>query len=171
MQLVGHCKNRLLGKIGQGSNQQSTVYVNMYRNLENCFNESEFFSLNSEVLTLTVNCPPIFHIIAFRNPTWKCQRLNEVWTPAPSEVCSQLKTFLKCFHLANIGNTHCAVSVTARKHGETKSIALLMPSHNENQSLPPYITVPVWLKTTRHWSKAGTVCNKWKVRKSHWRDH
>lgn len=36
--------------------------------------------------------------------------------------------------------------------------------------LPPYMTVPVWLKTTRHWSKAGTVCNKWKVRKSHWRE-
>lgn len=33
--------------------------------------------------------------------------------------------------------------------------------------LPPYITVPVWLNTTRHWSRAGTVCKRWKVRRSH----
>lgn len=41
-------------------------------------------------------------------------------------------------------------------------------SEGRKRVLPPYITVPVWLNTTRHWSRAGTVCNRWKVRRSHW---
>lgn len=56
----------------------------------------------------------------------------------------------RTFHSPNLGGTDCAVWGSARKQGKTKSIAPLMLTHDENQSLPPYITVPVWLKTTRH---------------------
>lgn len=34
--------------------------------------------------------------------------------------------------------------------------------------IPPYMMVPLLLKTTRHWSRAGAVCSRWKVLRSHW---
>lgn len=68
MQLTDRCESRLLAKTGQESNQQGTVYVNMYRNIESCFNESEIFSLNPKDLTLTDNCSPDLQITIFPQP-------------------------------------------------------------------------------------------------------
>lgn len=33
--------------------------------------------------------------------------------------------------------------------------------------VPPYMMVALLLKTSLHWSRAGTVCRRWKVLRSH----
>ena len=34
-------------------------------------------------------------------------------------------------------------------------------------SSPPYMMVALLLNTSLHWSRAGTVCSRWNVRRSH----
>lgn len=68
-----------------------------------------------------------------------------------------------CAHMAL---TNCGV---ARVYTSTSSVHTSLQTHMLSLlvHLPPYMTVPLLLKTILHWSRAGTVCSRWKVRKSH----